>query len=61
MSRYVSKRALKRRLSEPSTWAGIAILLSVAGSAVGLPPDVTNVLVGLGAAAAGVLPEGPTE
>lgn len=61
MSRYVSKRAIKQRFREPSTWAGLAILLSVAGSAVGIPPDVTNILVGLGAAAAGVLPEASSE
>lgn len=58
MGRYFSKRALKQRMKEPSTFAALAILASVFGSTVGIPPGVTDVLVGLGAAAAGVLPEG---
>lgn len=61
MGRYFSKRALKQRMKEPSTFAALAILASVFGSVVGIPPDVSNVLVGLGAAAAGVLPEAGKE
>lgn len=61
MGRYFSKRALKARMREPSTFAALAILASVFGSTVGIPPDVTHVLVGLGAAAAGVLPEAPAQ
>lgn len=57
MGRYFSKRALKARMREPSTFAALAILASVFGSTVGIPPDVTNLVVGIGAAAAGVLPE----
>ena len=61
MGRYFSKRALKARMREPSTFAALAILASVFGSTVGIPPDLTNVLVGLGAAAAGVMPEAPAQ
>lgn len=57
MGRYFSKRAVKARFKEPSTWAGLAVLASVFGSAIGIPDEMTNILVGLGAAAAGVLPE----
>ena len=57
MGRYFSKRALKARMREPSTFAALAVLASVFGSTIGIPPDLTNVIVGLGAAAAGVLPE----
>lgn len=61
MGRYFSKRAFKARFKEPSTWAGLAVLASVFGSAIGVSPEMTNVLVGLGAAAAGVLPERASE
>ena len=61
MGRYFSKRALKQRMREPSTFAALAILASVFGSTVGIPPDLTNILVGMGAAAAGVLPESGAE
>lgn len=57
MGRYFSKRALKARMREPSTFAALAVLVSVFGSTIGIPPGMTDVLVGLGAAAAGVLPE----
>lgn len=57
MGRYFSKRALKARMREPSTFAALAVLASVFGSAAGLPDDMTHVLVAVGAAAAGFLPE----
>jgi hypothetical protein len=57
MGRYFSKRAFKRRLGEPSTWAGVAILASVAGQTVGIPPDLVNAIIVAGGALAGVLPE----
>lgn len=57
MGRYFSKKALKRRLSEPSTWAGVAVLASVFGSALGIPPGVSDTLIAIAAGAAGILPE----
>lgn len=59
MGRYFSKRAVKARLKEPSTWAGFAVLASVFGSAVGMPPEIADALVATAAVAAGVLPEAP--
>lgn len=61
MGRYFSKRAFKQRFREPSTFAAIAILAGVFGSSLGIPEDVTHIVVGLGAAAAGVLPEAGRE
>jgi hypothetical protein len=59
MGRYFSKKAVKARFREPSTWAGLAVLASVFGSAVGIPPGVSEWVVGAAAVAAGVLPEAP--
>ena len=61
MGRYFSKRALKRRLAEPSTWAGFAIIAGAFGTTLGIPPDITHWVVGALAVAAGVLPEGTPE
>lgn len=57
MGRYFSKRALKQRMREPSTWAGLAIVASALGSTVGIPPDLTQYLVLAGGVMSGVLPE----
>lgn len=59
MGRYFSKRALKARFKEPSTWAGLAVLADVFGATVGVPPGVLPMIVGTLAVGAGVLPEGP--
>lgn len=57
MGRFFSKRALKQRMREPSSWAGFAIVASVLGSSVGIPPDVAQSIVVAAGVLAGVLPE----
>lgn len=49
--------AIAARLKEPSTWAGLAVLLSVFGLPAGLSEAVVQIGAGLGAAAAIVLRE----
>lgn len=61
MGRYFSKRALKKRMGEGSTWAGLAIVASVIGSAVGMPPEAVQALIAFGGAVAVGLPEGSVE
>lgn len=61
MGRLFSKKTFKARMGEGSTWAGIAIIANVFGSAFGIPAEVTNVIVGLGASAAVALPEGKSQ
>lgn len=40
------------RFKEPSSWAGIAVLINVLGPLVGLPPGGADVLVQAGAGVA---------
>lgn len=57
MSRHFSKRAVKNRIKEPSTWAGAAIIADVVGSGFGLPQgSVAAIVAALGGLAV-VLPE----
>lgn len=46
-----------QRIREPSTWAGISLLLTLFGVPPGIPEAVGNVLAGIGAVAAIVLSE----
>lgn len=57
MSRYFSKRSFKRRMKEPSTLAGLAILASVFGESLGIPPAIAEAVVIAAGAGAVVLPE----
>lgn len=45
------------RLREPSTWAGISILLTLFGVPPGVPDALGSILAGIGAVAAVVLKE----
>lgn len=40
------------RFKEPSSWAGIAVLINVFGSFVGLPPGSAEVIINAGAGVA---------
>ena len=54
-------KAIFERFKEPSSWAGIAVLLNVFGAAIGLPVGASDVIVqagtGIAAAAAFFLAE----
>lgn len=43
------------RFKEPSSWAGIAVLINILGPAVGIPPGGAELIVQAGAALAAVL------
>lgn len=47
--------AIVARFKEPSSWAGIAVLLSVAAPHIGLPIEGVNAIVNAGAAVCSVL------
>ena len=40
---------IAQRFKEPSSWAGIAVLINVFGSFIGLPPGSAEVLINAGA------------
>jgi hypothetical protein len=43
---------LIERFKEPSSWAGIAILINILSPLIGIPPGTGEALVNLGTAAA---------
>ena len=45
-------KAVIERFKEPSSWAGIAVLINVFGSFAGLPPGSADVIVNAGAGVA---------
>lgn len=47
--------AFIQRFKEPSSWAGIGVLLSVVGPLVGIPPGGAEILVNAGSAVAAAL------
>lgn len=57
MGRYFSKKALKRRLKEPSSLAGFAVLAGVLAEALGVPPGVAETIIIAAGAGAVVVPE----
>ena len=60
MSRYFSKRSFKRRLKEPSSLAGFAVLAGVLAEALGVPPGVAETIIIAALAVAIVVPgQGP--
>lgn len=44
-----------QRFKEPSSWAGIAVLINVLGGLVGLPPGAADVIVQAGSGIAAAL------
>lgn len=44
-----------QRFKEPSSWAGIAVLLSLGTQAFGLPSDTANLVVQVGSGLAGLV------
>lgn len=46
---------LANRFKEPSSWAGIALLINTLGPLAGLPPGVGEVVTSVGTALAGAL------
>lgn len=46
------------RIREPSTWAGLSVLLVLFGVPVGVPEAIAQVLAGVAAGAAILAPEG---
>lgn len=49
--------SILQRLREPSTWAGVSVLLTLFGVPPGLPEALGQILAGAGAVAAIVLAE----
>ena len=49
--------AILNRMREPSTWAGVSVLLTLFGVPPGIPEAVGQILAGAGAIAAVVLAE----
>ena len=45
--------AVVQRFKEPSSWAGIAVLLSIAAPHIGLPIEGVNAIINAGAAICG--------
>ena len=45
--------AVVQRFKEPSSWAGIAVLLSIAAPHIGLPIEGVNTIINAGAAICG--------
>jgi hypothetical protein len=54
----MNKKFIMQRFTEPSTWAGVAVLFQVAAAFFPAHAAVINVLSGAAACVAGVKPEG---
>lgn len=45
-------KAFLQRMKEPSSWAGIAVLINVLAPAIGIPPGLGELVANAGAAVA---------